>query len=46
MKIPEDFYKLHKFVTLTDEFFFVNGNVFMTTPERKLKFVTVEHTPI
>ena len=45
MNIPEDFYKLHKFVTLTADIVFVNVDFFMITSARKLKFVTVEHTP-
>ena len=43
MNIPEDFYKLHKFVTLTTDVMFSNGNAFMITPARKLEFATVEH---
>ena len=43
MKIPEDFYKLHKFVSLTADVIFFNVNEFMITSARKLKLVTVEH---
>ena len=43
MKIPEDFYKLHKFESLTADVIFVNVNEFMITSARKLKLVTVEH---
>ena len=43
MKIPEDFYKLYKSVTLTADVIFVNGNDFMITSSRKINFVTVEH---
>ena len=46
VKIIEDFYKLHKFVTITDDVMFVNGNAFMITSERNIKFATVEHIPI
>ena len=46
VKIIEDFYKLHKFGTITDDVIFVNGNVFMITSERNIKFATVEHIPI
>ena len=45
MKIPEDFNKLHKFLTLTADVMFVNLNYFMIESARKLKFVTVEHIP-
>ena len=44
-KITEDFYKLKKFLTLTADVMFVNGNEFMITPERNIKFVKVEHIP-
>ena len=43
MKIPEDFYKMHKFVMLAADFMFVDGNVCMIKSARKIKFVTVEH---
>ena len=43
MKIQEDFYKLHKFVTLTSGFMFVSGNAFMITSSKKLKFLTFDH---
>ena len=41
MNIPEDFYKLHKFVTLTTDVMFSNGNAFMVISASKIKFVTV-----
>ena len=31
VNIPEDFYKLHNFVTLTSAVMFVNGNIFIIT---------------
>ena len=40
------FYKLHKFVTLTADVIFVNGNTFTIKSARKIKFVKVEHIPI
>ena len=43
--ILEDFYKLHKFVTLTAGVMFVNGTAFLFTSERKIKFLKVKHTP-
>ena len=45
VNISEYFYKLHKLVMLTANVMFVNGNVFMITAARKLKFVTVKHNP-
>ena len=39
VKTPEDFYKLHNFVTLMADVMTVNGNPFLITPERKLKLV-------
>ena len=45
MNIPEYFYKLHNFVNLTAYIMFINGNGFMITPERKLKFITVDQIP-
>ena len=43
MKIPEYFYKIHKFVTLTSDVVFLNLNLFMITSARKIKFLTVDH---
>ena len=31
VKIPEDFYKINKLVTITADLIFVNGNTFMIT---------------
>ena len=45
VNIPKGFYKIHKFATLTSDAMFFNGNYFMITSARKLKFVTVEHIP-
>ena len=45
MNISEGFYKLRKFVTITANVMFVNGNTFVITSERKLKYVAVEHIP-
>ena len=41
--ILEDFYNIHKFVTLTADVIYVNENAFMITPVRKLKLGNVEH---
>ena len=43
MNIPEDFHELHKFVILTANVMFVNGNAFMITSARELKFASIEH---
>ena len=45
VNIPKGFYKIHKFATLTSDAMFFNGNYFMITSARKLKFLTVEHIP-
>ena len=45
MNITECFDKLHKFVMLTADFMFANGNMFMITSARKLKLATIEHIP-
>ena len=41
VRISEDFYKLHKFITLTSDVLFFNRNVFMITSERKLNSIAV-----
>ncbi|EJK60825.1 hypothetical protein THAOC_18763, partial [Thalassiosira oceanica] len=43
--IPRDFYRLHKFVTLTADVMFVNGLGFLTTFSRDLRFHTAEYVP-
>ena len=44
VRITEYFYKLHKFVMLTYDVMFVNGNEFMITLATNLKFMTeVKH---
>ena len=40
-----DFYYLHKFVTLTLDVMFVNGNELLITSVNKIKCVTVEPVP-
>ena len=45
VNIPEGLYKPNKFLMLTDDVSFFNGNVSMITSGRKLKFVIFEHTP-
>ena len=42
VNIPEDFYKLNKFIMLMAYVMFVYGNVFMIPSAMKLKFVTVK----
>ena len=36
IQIPKDFYKLHRFVTLTADIMYVNGVPFLTTSSRKI----------
>ena len=43
--IPEYFYKIHKFVTLTPNVMLVNMNAFIITSTRKLKFMTTDQFP-
>ena len=43
VKIPREMQKLHKFVYLTADIFFVNKIAFMITLSRKIWFTTVEH---
>ena len=45
VNIPEYFYKIHEFLTLTADVMFVSENMFMITPESKLKFMKVEYLP-
>ena len=44
-KIPNDFYRLHKFVTLVADVMFVNGLAFFTTRSRDIRLITAEHVP-
>jgi len=43
IQIPKDFYKLHRFVTLTADIMYVNGVPFLTTLSRKINMRTAEH---
>ena len=43
MKIPKDFYQLHKFVTLTADVMFVNGIPFLVTLSRNILLVTCKY---
>ena len=45
IKIPRDFYELHKFVTLVADVMFVNGLPFLTTLSRDIRLRTVEFLP-
>ena len=45
MKIPRDFYCLHKFVTLATDVMFVNIIPFLVTFSRNIILITVEHVP-
>ena len=45
VEIPRDFYKLHKFVTLTADVMFVCGIPFLVTRSRGIKFYTGEFIP-
>ena len=45
MKIPKDFYRLHKFVTLASDVMFVNIILFLVNFSRNIRLITVEHIP-
>ena len=45
MKMPRDFYCLHKFVTLATDVMFVNIIPFLVTFSRNIILITVEHVP-
>jgi hypothetical protein len=45
VEIPRDFYKLHKFVTLSADVMFCNGLPFMTTVSHHIDFLTAEFLP-
>ena len=45
VSIPNDFYRLHHFVTLVADVFYVNGVTFLMTLSRKIKLYTAEHIP-
>ena len=43
--VPDDFHRLHRFVTLTADVMFVSGVSFFVTLSRRIKLYTAEHTP-
>ena len=45
VQIPRDFYKLNKFVTLTEDVMFINCVAFMTTLSRNTRLFTAEYVP-
>ena len=45
LKIPMDFYELHKFVTLTADVMFVNGISFFITFSRDIRLISAEYIP-
>ena len=44
--VPKELVSRHKFISVADYFFFVDGIPFLLTVEIKLKFLTVDHTPV
>ena len=44
-KIPRDFYRLNKFVTVTADMMFVSGIPFFVTYSKSIKYTTVEFIP-
>ena len=44
-EIPRDFYRLNKFVTLTEDVMFVCGLPFLVTYSRSIKLTTTEFIP-
>ena len=45
LEIPDDFRKLHRYVTLTGDVMFVNGYPFLVTLSRNIRLFTVELLP-
>ena len=45
ISIPHDFYRLHKFVTITADFMFIRGIPFLVTFSRKIKLGMAELVP-
>ena len=45
MSIPDGFHRLHNFVTLVADIFFVDGVAFLVTLSRRIRLTTVEHIP-
>ena len=45
VSIPNDFYKLHRFVTLVADVMFVNAVPFLVTKSQKIGLRTAEHVP-
>ncbi len=46
VKIPRDFIKMHKYVTLVADVLFVNGLPFLGTSSRVIRFITIEFLPL
>ena len=44
--VPKELVSRNKFISMAADVFFVNGIAFLLTVAIKLKFVTVEHTPV
>ena len=45
MSIPDEFYRLNKFVTIAADVMFVAGVPFFVTYSKKIKFLSVEYLP-
>jgi hypothetical protein len=45
VQIPQDFVKMHKYVTLAADVMFVNGLPFLVTSSRGISLVTIEYLP-
>jgi hypothetical protein len=44
--VPDNFHRLHKFVTLTADVMLINRIAFLTALSQKLQMATVEHIPL
>ena len=44
--VPKELVSRHKFISIAADVFFVDDIAFLLTVAIKLKFVTVEHTPV
>ena len=45
ISIPRDFYRIHKFVTITADVMFISSIPYLVTFSRKIKFGTAEFVP-
>ena len=44
--VPKELVSRNKFISISDDILFVDGIAFLLTVAIKIRFVTVEHTPV